>query len=167
MSTQSNNHHHILPLSLYLKVGAALLTLTVLTIVVARLDLGVFNTILAMVIAVAKASLVALFFMHLKYDNKLYAVVFVGSLAFLGLFIILSMADTETRGDLDPISENPIVREAVIYRDSTHFKQSHGEGEHEGEASESETGVAAGADSAGISDSTSAQSSESTTPAGH
>lgn len=160
MTTHSEEHKtHILPLSLYLNVGAALLTLTVLTVVVARMDLGVWNTILAMVIAVSKASLVALFFMHLKYDNKLYAVVFVGSLAFLGLFIILSMADTETRGELDPIRENPIVREAIIYRDSTRFTAGH-------EGAES-TGSAGMTDSASVvSDSTAAHSSDSKTPDG-
>ncbi len=159
MSSHSEKKHHILPLSLYLNVGAALLTLTVLTVVVARMDLGVFNTILAMVIAVAKASLVALFFMHLKYDSKLYSVVFVGSLAFLGLFIILSMADTETRGEIDPIRERPIVEEAVIYRDgSRSIDAPAAAGAFDGVAADSASGV---------SGSTSAPSSATTPPAGH
>ncbi|MBD3402811.1 hypothetical protein GF420_07935 [candidate division GN15 bacterium] len=115
MSSNGQSHHHILPLSVYINVGLALLVLTVLTVVVAQMELGVFNTILAMVIAITKASLVALFFMHLKYDNKLYLIVFLAAIAFLGLFIILSMADTETRGDIYEFRGRPINEDAVIY----------------------------------------------------
>lgn len=161
MTTHSEHTHHILPLKLYLSVGTALLALTVLTVVVARMELGVFNTILAMVIAVTKASLVALFFMHLKYDSRLYTVVFLGSLAFLGLFIILSMADTETRGEIDPIREHPIVRDAVIYRDGS---RATGQG---AVLSDTLSTTNAG-DSAGASDdSVATQSSETTPPEGN
>src|SRR3990172_6365956 len=100
MSTPATGHHHILPLRVYFGVAAALLVFTVITVVVAQFQLGEFNLLIAMIIAAIKATLVALFFMHLKYDNRIYAVVFVGSLMFLAVFIIFTMFDTLRRGDI-------------------------------------------------------------------
>ncbi len=92
-------HHHILPLSTYLSVGAALLVLTVITVAVSQYQLGEWNLIVAMTIATIKATLVLLFFMHLKYDNKLYAVAFLIAVTFLAVFIVLTMLDTMTRDE--------------------------------------------------------------------
>ena len=92
-------HHHVLPLSTYLSVGTGLLVLTVITVVVSRFQLGEWNLIVAMTIATIKATLVLLFFMHLKYDNKLYAVAFLIAVTFLAVFIVLTMLDTMTRDE--------------------------------------------------------------------
>jgi cytochrome c oxidase subunit 4 len=92
-------HHHILPLSTYLTVGAALLMLTIITVVVSQFQLGEWNLIVAMTVAAIKATLVLLFFMHLKYDNKLYAVAFLIAVTFLAVFIVLTMLDTMTRDE--------------------------------------------------------------------
>lgn len=116
MSEQAQSHHHILPLSVYLSIGATLLILTGITIWVAMFDLGPVNLLAAMLIACTKASLVALFFMHLKYDNKLYAVVFVGALLFLSIFIIFTMFDTMTRDAINKIEAGQINDKAVIYQ---------------------------------------------------
>ena len=107
---------HILPLNLYLAVGSGLLVLTVITVVVAQMDFGPMNLLIAMGIAVIKATLVAMFFMHLKYDNKIYMLVFSGSLLFLGVFIIFTMFDTLRRGDIYEEIAEPYLKEAVIYR---------------------------------------------------
>lgn len=62
---------HQLPFSVYLKVFVTLVVLTVITVWVSRYDFGVMNIVVAMVVASIKALVVALFFMHLKYEDKL------------------------------------------------------------------------------------------------
>lgn len=77
MSTHksNDNHHgevgHILPFKVYVSVLLALLVLTVITVAAAQVDFGAFNMVIAMLIASIKALIVALFFMHLKYENPL------------------------------------------------------------------------------------------------
>lgn len=115
MSKDAKSHHHILPLKLYINVGLALLVLTVITVAVSRVHLGPFNMVVAMVIAGTKAMLVALFFMHLKYDNKLYLVVFLSAILFLVLFIVFTMFDTERRGDIDEQRAGRIQQNAAMY----------------------------------------------------
>lgn len=115
MMTESKHAHHILPLQTYLGVGSALLILTAVTVWVAQYDLGSINLLVAMTIAAIKSSLVALFFMHLKYDNKLYAVIFLTALLFLAAFIVFTMFDTMDRGIIDSEKAGPINQKAVIY----------------------------------------------------
>ena len=107
--------HHILPLRLYLTVAGTLLFLTAITISAAQINFGSWNLPIAMAIAAIKALLVAAFFMHLKYDNKIYSVIFGGSLLFLFVFIVFTMFDTLNRGAFDPITKRPIVKFAKIY----------------------------------------------------
>jgi cytochrome c oxidase subunit 4 len=96
----------------YAKVLAALLALTVLTVTAAGIDFGPYNTVIALVIATLKASLVALFFMHLRYD-KFNAVLFVTGIFFLAVFLIFTLFDINTRevilpGNLkEPVQEFP------------------------------------------------------------
>lgn len=97
--SETKQHHHILPLSTYLTVGGALLLLTCVTVWVAQYQFGEWNLIVAMTVAAVKATLVLLFFMHLKYDNKLYTFAFLISIAFLAVFIVLTMIDTMTRDE--------------------------------------------------------------------
>jgi cytochrome c oxidase subunit 4 len=113
-----SHEHHILPLQTYFNVFIALICLTVVTVLVAQYDFGALNLLVAMIIAGVKATLVALIFMHLKYDNKIYAVIFVGALLFLAVFIIITMFDTLRRGDIYEIKSGPIEPNAVIYRDT-------------------------------------------------
>ena len=93
------HHHHVLPISTYLTVGSALLLLTFVTVWVAQYHFGEWNLIVAMAVATVKATLVLLFFMHLKYDNKLYTFAFLISIAFLAVFIVLTMLDTMKRDE--------------------------------------------------------------------
>jgi cytochrome c oxidase subunit 4 len=89
---------HILSSKLYYAIWIMLLVLTVVTALVARVDLGPFNTIVALVIATFKALLVVLFFMHVKYTSeKLTKMVIVAAVFWLLLLLALSMADYTTR----------------------------------------------------------------------
>ncbi|RMD87182.1 MAG: cytochrome-c oxidase [Candidatus Dadabacteria bacterium] len=83
---------HILPFRVYFSVLLALLALTIITVAVSRVDLGTWNIVVALLIASAKALLVALFFMHLKYEDKLtwfyaFIPVFLLILLISGVFI--------------------------------------------------------------------------------
>ena len=131
---------HILPLNLYLAVGSALLVLTVITVTAAQMDFGQMNLLIAMGIAVIKATLVAMFFMHLKYDNRIYMLVFSGSLLFLGVFIIFTMFDTLRRGDIYEELSMPYHEEAVIYKTAeTGTASSHTAADSSHTAAETET----------------------------
>jgi len=89
---------HIATKRLYVSVWIALMCLTVATAAVSRIELGHFNIVLALLIATCKASLVALFFMGVKYiSNKMTIVVIVAGLFWLGILLSLSMTDYLTR----------------------------------------------------------------------
>ncbi len=78
-------------------VWAALIVLTAVTWGVSYLHLGVFNAVVALFIASIKASLVALFFMHLKDERELVWAFALFPLAFLGLIILGTLTDTMFR----------------------------------------------------------------------
>lgn len=114
------SEHRVLPMRIYLGVAAALLVLTAITVWVAGHDYGEWNLIVAMSVAMVKATLVVLFFMHLLYDRKFYALIFIGSILFLGAFIIITLMDTLRRDDLYDVVAKPIEPRAIIYTaDST------------------------------------------------
>lgn len=119
MTSQAPTHHHILPFRTYMLVTAGLLILTAITVGISYMDFGVFNLLVAMAVAVGKAALVALFFMHLKYDNKIYLMVFMVALLTLGVLIFLTLADTMTRGDIDIEETGPINPRAAMYLKDT------------------------------------------------
>jgi len=116
MSNHTGTHApHILPMQLYLGVGAALLFLTVVTVVVAQIPLGGWNLVVALTIASIKALLVASFFMHLYYDHKLYFIIFAIGVLTLSVFIVLTMFDTLERGAVYDIKARPINPKAAMY----------------------------------------------------
>ena len=89
---------HIMSSKFYYTIWIALLCLTVITAAVSFVDLGPFNTIVALVIATIKALLVVMFFMHVKYTSeKLTKIVIVSAIFWLFLLLALSMADYATR----------------------------------------------------------------------
>ena len=88
---------HIVPPRVYYTVFAILMLGTALTVAVSFVDLGAFNAVAALAIAVFKATLVVLFFMHVKYSTRLTWAVVLGSLFWLGILITLTMADYLTR----------------------------------------------------------------------
>lgn len=84
--------HHV-PAWVLAAVLVALLILTVATVAATLVNLGSLNLWIALIIATIKATLVALFFMHLAYDKPFNAIVLVGTLCFVALFIGLALLD--------------------------------------------------------------------------
>jgi cytochrome c oxidase subunit 4 len=89
---------HIVTKKQYSLVFGALLLLTFVTTAVGMMDLGRLNVVVALVIAVIKAMLVVLFFMHIYWSSKLTRVVVVSGIAWLGLLLWLTLTDVLSRG---------------------------------------------------------------------
>jgi cytochrome c oxidase subunit IV len=91
---------HIVSKTVYFLIFGALMVLTVLTVAAANFDLGneAINTSIALAIAVAKAVLVILYFMHVRYSPRLTWVVVVSGFLWLFIMIALTMSDYLTRG---------------------------------------------------------------------
>ena len=89
--------NHIVPLRIYYLVFLTLIVCTAVTVAVSFVDLGRFNVLVALGIAILKATLVVLFFMHVKYSGKLTWVVVAGSLFWLGILIVMTAGDYLTR----------------------------------------------------------------------
>jgi len=98
---------HIVPPTVYLMVFGALMVLTILTVVVAFYDLGNLNVAVALTVAVIKATLVVLFFMHVKYASTITKLVVISSIVWLGFLFFITLSDYLTRGWLMP---PPIAR---------------------------------------------------------
>jgi len=94
----SRDGSHSSPLLPYFAVFAALMLLTALTAWAAYQHLGVWNTPVALTIAVTKALLVALVFMHLKASPRLTLLVVGASLLWLAFLIVITVSDYATRG---------------------------------------------------------------------
>jgi cytochrome c oxidase subunit IV len=96
--TEAHEHeHHIVSPKVYLAIAAALLIGTALTVVASYIDMGVFNPVVALAIAVTKATLVVLFFMHVKYSTKLTKLTVVSGLFVFLALITMTLADYLSR----------------------------------------------------------------------
>jgi cytochrome c oxidase subunit IV len=93
--------HHIASIQTNLVIFGSLLALLVATIVAAYLPLGPLHFAIAMAISIAKAVLIGLYFMHLKYSHRFMAVVVAASLLWLGIMIGFTVGDALTRGMID------------------------------------------------------------------
>ncbi len=89
--------HHIVPLSTYYMVFAALMVFLILTLVAAMLPQGPWNLPIALVIAVIKAGLVMVFFMHLGYSSSLVRYVAGAAFFWLAILFTLTLGDYFTR----------------------------------------------------------------------
>jgi cytochrome c oxidase subunit 4 len=89
---------HISPKSTYYTIFGSLMLLTVITVSVAFLNLGVLNFPVALSIAILKATLVILFFMHVKYSSRLTQLICGTSFFFLVLLFGLTLTDYLSRG---------------------------------------------------------------------
>ena len=85
---------HVMSPRALLRTFGALLALTALTVTSSRVDLGEWNVVLALAIACTKAALVALFFMHLRYENRFQAVIVGAAAIFAVLFVTFVVFDT-------------------------------------------------------------------------
>ena len=88
---------HIVPKHVYYTIFGILMICTYLTVQMAFLDLGVLNVVAALAIAVFKATLVVLYFMHVKYSTRLTWAVVVGGIFWLGILLVLTLSDYLTR----------------------------------------------------------------------
>jgi caa(3)-type oxidase subunit IV len=111
MTTNNHGHghnehkheHHLTPLSTFVKVFAVLIALTITTVVTAGYDFGVFNIVIAMLIATIKAALVILIFMQLYHDDLANKVTFFAAFAFLAIFLTLTASDLFFRSPPKPV----------------------------------------------------------------
>jgi cytochrome c oxidase subunit 4 len=90
--------HHVAPVSLYLVIFGALMVGTILTVVVAKFDLGALNNIVMLTIACGKALLVVLYFMHVRWGTRLTWVVAASGFFWLLILFGLTMSDYMSRG---------------------------------------------------------------------
>ena len=82
----------------YVRTCVALLALLALTWAIAYVDLGPFNLIVALAVAIAKALIIALFFMHIKGSSRLLHLAAVAGVIWLLIMISLTLGDYMTRG---------------------------------------------------------------------
>ena len=90
----ADDHVHIASMKSLLGVFAALIFLTVITVAVAYVDLGDLNLFTALFIASVKATLVCLYFMHLRHDSGFNRLAFFGSIVFVMLFVGITLMDS-------------------------------------------------------------------------
>ena len=91
-------HSHVPKVGTLVAVWGSLIALTILTTVVSHLELGVFNIVLALLIAVGKASLVAWIFMGVRYTTSLTKLFVVAGLVWLSIMVLITYSDYSTRG---------------------------------------------------------------------
>jgi cytochrome c oxidase subunit 4 len=101
MASTAHDHHddneisHVASMKVLLGTGGSLLMLTIVTVLATKVDFGAnINLAVAMFIAVVKATLVVLFFMHLKYDKIFHTVVFVSAILAASLFVGFTLMDS-------------------------------------------------------------------------
>lgn len=98
MAEHTEHSEHISSSSFNWLIWAILIVGTVLTAWISRVDLGPFNTVVALIIATCKASIVVLFFMHVKYTSeKMTKAVLLAAVFWLILLLMLSLVDYSTR----------------------------------------------------------------------
>ena len=94
---------HIVSKKIYFVIFGVLMVGTILTVLVSKVDLGSqWNTVLALTIAVTKATLVVLYFMHVRYSSRLTWVIVTAGFFWLGIMFVFTFSDFLTRGWLLP-----------------------------------------------------------------
>jgi cytochrome c oxidase subunit IV len=93
-----DEYTHVVPASLYVGIWAALMVLTLTTVLASFAELGPFNIVVALLIATIKGTLVVLFFMHLRYSPKLTIAAVIAALFWLFIMFSLTMTDYLSRG---------------------------------------------------------------------
>ena len=88
---------HIASRKFYILIWAALMILTGVTAAVSRIDLGSFNAPIAMLIAATKATLVALFFMHMRWNDRVVRVAGAFGVVLILIMFALTCSDFFTR----------------------------------------------------------------------
>lgn len=89
----SEESHHIVPFRNHVFVLLALIVLTIVTVAITWTNLGPYNTTAAMIIAGVKAALVMIYFMHLRFDHKIYAIMVGFVLLLFAAVLVLTFLD--------------------------------------------------------------------------
>jgi cytochrome c oxidase subunit IV len=89
---------HVAPKLLYYAVFGALIVGTVLTVVAASFDMGALNNVVMLTVAITKATLVVLYFMHVRWGSRLTWVIVASSLFWLLIMFTFTMMDYLSRG---------------------------------------------------------------------
>ena len=84
---------HLVPYALYVKVWAALLTLTALTLAISCVDMKHVTVLTVLLIASVKSALVVLYFMHIRFEQRIYAYMILTVLAIYIVFVGLTFVD--------------------------------------------------------------------------
>lgn len=92
--------HHITPISTYLIVFAGLMVLLVLTVLVGYTNFGIFDKTITLVVAIVKASLIMLFFMHLRHSSGLVWIFGLLGFFFLIVMLLITLGDYVARGSI-------------------------------------------------------------------
>ena len=95
---QHEHQHHVVPIRVYVTIFLSLMILTALTVFASTKDFGPGNTIIAVAIAALKATLVILYFMHVRYNDNIVRIAVFAGLLWLGVMIVLTLSDYIARG---------------------------------------------------------------------
>jgi cytochrome c oxidase subunit 4 len=104
-----NTDHKVDSLFTYVVIFVLLMLLLIATVIAGNMDLGRWNTVVALLIAVLKALLVILFFMHVRHSSHLTMIFVVAGFLWLGLLLALTATDYATRERLSPNSDAQIA----------------------------------------------------------
>lgn len=94
---------HVVPTRVYFLIFLALMVLTAITVAVAYVNLGVLNNVVALGIACTKASLVILYFMHVRYSDHLVKLSILIGILFLAILFGFTLSDPLTRQWIRPV----------------------------------------------------------------
>jgi cytochrome c oxidase subunit 4 len=95
--------------AVYAKTLISLLILTGITVAASYVNFGAFNVVVALTIATIKATLVALFFMHLLHDKPVNGLIAAAGFIFLGLFLMFTLIDFDSRQNYQPRNMPTVV----------------------------------------------------------
>jgi cytochrome c oxidase subunit 4 len=101
---------HIVSKTIYFLIFGALMVLTVVTYWVALYDFGAWNVVIALAVAVTKAVLVVLFFMHVRYSTRLTKIVVIAGFFWLAILVTLTLSDYFTRPGTSGVGGVPASR---------------------------------------------------------
>ena len=104
-----NTHNPKAEAAVYAKTLISLLILTGITVGASYINFGAMNVVVALTIATIKATLVALFFMHLLHDKPVNGLIAAAGFLFLGLFLMFTLLDFDTRENPQPFNLHPVV----------------------------------------------------------
>jgi cytochrome c oxidase subunit IV len=91
--SMENSSHHIVPYRVYLVILAILIVLTGISVAVTQIDFGAVTIAVALLLASVKSTLVLIYFMHLKFDNRMFSIMATGVILMIGVVIFVTFLD--------------------------------------------------------------------------